>query len=283
MNFHRFAPDAIAIELKSDLHCGLEDAEASSRRKQFGPNELREAPLQPLWRRFLEQFKDLVVWILIAAAVVAGLLGDVTDTFAILAIVLLNGLIGFFQQERAEQAIAALRKLSSPSAKVIRDGQAKSVPAAELVPGDLIELEAGDYIPADARLLETFSLQIQEAALTGESTPVEKGCKRPQRWPDSQLMFSFACRSIRYTLPELGIHTNPHLLAAILLSALLQLGAVTLPFMQPLLEVAAAPSPGWLLILGLSLVPVSIVEIAKVVIALSRQRSRLFLSCTCIF
>ena len=174
MNSHSSALDVIAAELKTDLLRGLEEAEAASRRKQFGPNELREAPRQPLWRRFLEQFKDLVVWILIAAAVIAGFLGDVTDTFAILAIVLLNGLIGFFQQERAEQAIAALRKLSSPSAKVIRGGQVQSVPAAELIPGDLIELEAGDYIPADARLLEAFSLQIQEASLTGESAPVEK-------------------------------------------------------------------------------------------------------------
>jgi len=159
------------------LLCGLEEVEASSRRRQYGANELREAPRRPLWRRFLDQFKDLMVWILVAAAVIAGFLGDAMDTFAILAIVLLNGLIGFFQQERAEQAIAALRKLSSPNAKVIRDGQAQSVPAAELVPGDLIELEAGDYIPADARLLEAFSLQIQEASLTGESTTTEKDAR----------------------------------------------------------------------------------------------------------
>ena len=174
MNFHSSALDAIAAELKTDLTRGLKEAEAGTRRKQFGPNELREAPRQPFWRRFLDQFKDLVVWILIAAAVIAGFLGDLTDTIAILAIVLLNGLIGFFQQERAEQAIAALRKLSSPNAKVVRGGQAKSVPAAELVPGDVIELEAGDNVPADARLLEAFSLQMQEASLTGESTPVEK-------------------------------------------------------------------------------------------------------------
>ncbi len=174
MTFHSSTPDAIAAELKTDLARGLEESEADLRQKQLGPNELREAPRQPMWRRFLEQFKDLVVWILIVAAVIAGFLGDVTDTVAILAIVLLNGLIGFFQQERAEQAIAALRKLSAPNAKVIRGGQAKSLPAVDLVPGDLIELEAGDNIPADARLLEAYSLQIQEASLTGESTPVEK-------------------------------------------------------------------------------------------------------------
>lgn len=177
VNFHSSALEAIAAELKSDLARGLEEAEADSRRERLGSNELREAPRRPMWRRFLEQFKDLVVWILIAAALIAGLLGDVTDTFAILAIVLLNGLIGFFQQERAEQAIAALRRLSSPNAKVVRGGQAKSLPASELVPGDVIELEAGDNVPADARLLEAFSLQIQEASLTGESTPAEKDAK----------------------------------------------------------------------------------------------------------
>ena len=121
MNFHSSPPDVIAAELKTDLLRGLEEAEAYSRQKEFGRNELREAPRQPLWRRFLEQFKDLVVWILIAAAVIAGLLGDVTDTFAILAIVLLNGLIGFFQQERAEQEailalyMAALGMASAPA------------------------------------------------------------------------------------------------------------------------------------------------------------------------
>lgn len=177
MIFHSVTADATATELKTDLARGLDVAEVDSRRKQHGPNELREAPRQPMWRRFLEQFKDLVVWILIAAAVIAGFLGDVTDTVAILAIVLLNGLIGFFQQERAEQAIAALRKLSSPSAKVTRGGQAKSVPAAELVPGDVIDLEAGDYVPADLRLVESYSLQNQEASLTGESTPAEKDAR----------------------------------------------------------------------------------------------------------
>lgn len=130
-----------------------------------------------MWRRFLGQFQDLVIWILIVAAVISGVMGDVVDTVAILAIVLLNGLIGFFQQERAEQAIAALKKMSSPIAKAVRGGKSQAIPVSELVPGDLIEIEAGDYIPADSRLAETVSLQIQEASLTGESTAVDKNAQ----------------------------------------------------------------------------------------------------------
>jgi Ca2+-transporting ATPase len=174
VQFHSATLPEIAAELRTDLQLGLAQTEARDRREKLGANELREAPRLPWWRRFLEQFQDFVVWILIAAAVIAGFLGDFTDTIAILAIVLLNGLIGFLQQERAEQAIAALRKLSSPSAKVLRNGEAMSVSANELVPGDLLEIEAGDHVPADARLLETYSLQVQEASLTGESAPAEK-------------------------------------------------------------------------------------------------------------
>jgi P-type Ca2+ transporter type 2C len=117
---------------------------------------------------------SLMIAILAAAAVVAGLLGEWVDSVAILAIVVLNGVIGFIQEYQAERALAALKNLAAPSAKVIRDGQLKSIPADDLVPGDLIELEAGDFVPADARLIEAFGVATQEAALTGESTSVEK-------------------------------------------------------------------------------------------------------------
>src|SRR5581483_9403758 len=140
-------------------------------------NELAEEPLIPAWKRFLRQFNELVIWILMVAAIIAGVTGEMIDTVAILGIVLLNGVIGFLQEGRAEQALASLRKLSSPVAKVIRGGSLVSLPARELVPGDRIELEAGDNVPADARLIKTFSLQTQEAALTGESTPVEKNAE----------------------------------------------------------------------------------------------------------
>ena len=166
--------ETLAQELGSNLSEGLQEEGVVRARTKFGPNRLEEAPPIPWWRRLLGQFQDLVIWILIAAAVISGLMGDLTDSVAIMAIVVLNGLIGFFQQERAEQAIAALHKLSAPGAKVLRAGELKAVPAVELVPGDVIEIEAGDNIPADARLMEAFALQIQEASLTGESTPVSK-------------------------------------------------------------------------------------------------------------
>ncbi len=157
-----------------DARIGLDEKRTADLREQYGFNQLAEAPLVPTWRKLIAQFKDLVIWILILAAIVSGALGEWVDTIAILAIVLLNGVIGFFQEERAGRALAALQKLSAPMAKVLRAGSLASVPARELVPGDILELEAGDNIPADARLLRAFSLTIQEASLTGESVPVEK-------------------------------------------------------------------------------------------------------------
>jgi P-type Ca2+ transporter type 2C len=171
---HSLAAEQLASVLGSDPDKGLSNEQASEAQGAYGPNELSEAPPTPAWRRLLGQFKELVIWILIVAAVIAGFVGEIADAVAILAIVLLNGIIGFLQEERAEQALASLRKLSAPLAKVIRGGKPASIPARELVPGDRIELEAGDRVGADARLITAFSLRIQEAALTGESTPVEK-------------------------------------------------------------------------------------------------------------
>jgi P-type Ca2+ transporter type 2C len=158
----------------ASIEYGLPAAEVQKRFERFGPNQLSEAPPVPTWRKIVAQFKDLVIWILIIAAIIAGVTGEWADTAAILAIVLVNGIIGFLQEEKAGRALAALQKLSSPMAKVFRDGTLQSVPARELVPGDRIELEAGDNIPADARLLSGFGIRIQEAALTGESVPVDK-------------------------------------------------------------------------------------------------------------
>ena len=164
---------------------GLSAAEVQKRTAQFGANQLAEAPPVPTWRKLVAQFQDLVIWILIAAAIIAGVMAEWADTAAILAIVVVNGIIGFLQEEKAGRALAALQKLSSPMAKVIRDGEVQSVPACELVPGDRIELEAGDNIPADARLLSGFGVRVQEAALTGESVPVDKeaDCVLPENSP----------------------------------------------------------------------------------------------------
>ncbi len=172
--WHALSAPESAKRLATDLERGLSAKEASARLANHGPNELAEAPPEPIWKKFLEQFKELVIWILIAAAVVSGALGEWVDTVAILAIVLMNAILGFIQEERAGRALAALRKLSSPNARVVRGGTLSVIPARELVPGDVIEIEAGDHLSADARIVEEFGLRTQEAALTGESTPTDK-------------------------------------------------------------------------------------------------------------
>ncbi len=172
--WHQADVDEVARLLRTDLANGLSAGEVESRATRYGPNELAEAPPERWLLKLLKQFKEVVIWILIAATILSAVLGDWLEAGAILAIVILNALLGFFQEQKAEKALAALKKLSSPVARVIRDGSLRSVAAATLVPGDVIEIEAGDHIPADARLVTTFGLKTQEATLTGESDPVDK-------------------------------------------------------------------------------------------------------------
>jgi Ca2+-transporting ATPase len=174
---HSVSNQSLLEKLQVDPHQGLNESLVSQARDLFGSNELTEAAPEPILRKLWAQFKDLVIWILIVAAIISGVLGEWVDMFAILAIVILNGVIGFLQEERAERALAALRKLSSPMARVLRAAKWASIPARELVPGDIVQIEAGDNVPADARLLEAFSLATQEASLTGESVPVEKDAR----------------------------------------------------------------------------------------------------------
>lgn len=175
--WHQLEAMAVATALRTDCKVGL-SVEEAHRRTQEGSNELPEAPPPSLLKLFVSQFTSLIVWVLIGAAVVSGLLEDWIDAAAILAIVFLNGLLGFVQEFRAERSLAALRKMSIAMARVIRAGVLQSIPARDLVKGDLITLEAGDRIPADARLFHTASFQAQEASLTGESTPVQKQADR---------------------------------------------------------------------------------------------------------
>jgi len=172
--WHSLSPAAATDMLGVDPAAGLSTPEAQRRLLEHGENVLAEAAGDPWWKRLLRQFQDLVIGILAAAAVVAGLMGEWTNTAAILAIVILNGVIGFLQEARAERALAALRRLAVPAARVLRDGRTVSLPTAQLVPGDIMLLEAGDHIPADGRLLTSYLLQVQEAPLTGESAAVEK-------------------------------------------------------------------------------------------------------------
>jgi len=171
--WHTQLPETILQQFQTSIE-GLSPAEAAHRLCIHGPNELKETKTISPWRLFLGQFQSLIVWLLIVAGIVAGLLGEWVDGIAILAIVVLNAIIGFYQEFNAEKAIAALKKMTAPSAKVRRAGRVTSIPAAEVVAGDVLEVEDGDLVAADARLLEASSLRCVESSLTGESEAVQK-------------------------------------------------------------------------------------------------------------
>jgi Ca2+-transporting ATPase len=172
-DWHVSSPEVV-LERLGTVRNGLTSSEAARRLAEHGPNELQETkPTSPL-AIFLGQFKSLIVWILVIAAVVAGALGEMVDALAIIAIVILNSILGFYQEFKAEKSIAALRKMTAPQARVRRDGRSITVPATQLVTGDVLEIEAGDLVAADARLLDAVSLRCIEAALTGESEAVNK-------------------------------------------------------------------------------------------------------------
>lgn len=153
---------------------GLTAAEASRRKVKYGENRLREPGKTSAWRLLFRQFENLMVVVLLGAAAISFFLGDVTDALAIIAIVILNALLGFVQEYRAEKSLEALKRLTAPTARVIRGGEVLGVPARDLVPGDILLLETGDRVPADGRLIEAVGLEIEESALTGESLPVGK-------------------------------------------------------------------------------------------------------------
>ena len=156
---------------------GLSSGGSAERLDKYGFNVLKEIKKKTLFMMFLDQFKDFMIMILIAAAVVSGIIGELVDTIAIIVIVILNAIIGFVQEYRAEKAMKALKAMSAPSALALRDNNFVNIPASELVPGDIVMLEAGRIVPADMRLSEAARLKIEEAALTGESIPVEKSNK----------------------------------------------------------------------------------------------------------
>ncbi len=153
---------------------GLSSAEVSKRLHTYGKNELREAPPTSIWAKIYDQFANFVVILLLVAAVISAVLGDWVEAAAIMTIVILNAGLGVLQESRAEEALAALKKMAAPDANVLRDGHRRAIPAREVVPGDIVFLEAGNFVPADVRLLETVNLRIEEAALTGESVAVTK-------------------------------------------------------------------------------------------------------------
>ena len=177
--FYRSAIEEVASELKTDLRKGLSSEEAAKRQEEYGYNEFGETAHKSLAVKFLNQFKSFMIIVLIFAGIISGVVGYVngegfTDAIIILAIVILNAVIGVVQESKAEKSLDALKKMSAPHCKVVRDGRLQILESRQLVPGDVVEIETGDSVPADIRLSEAVNLKIQEAALTGESLPVEK-------------------------------------------------------------------------------------------------------------
>ncbi len=171
---HGLPAAEVATQLASDPAAGLTSREASQRLARYGPNELPHARPRSLLRVFLAQFQDFMVLVLLGATGISFFLGEVGDAATIMLIVVVNAVLGALQEFRAERSLEALKEMSAPTARVRRDGQERRVPATEVVPGDLLLLEAGDKPAADARLLHTTELAVEEALLTGESVPVQK-------------------------------------------------------------------------------------------------------------
>lgn len=176
MRWHQKEINEVIRDLGSSIQ-GISKEEAQKRLKEYGPNELKEKKKRTPFMMFLDQFRDFMILVLIAAAIVSGVIGEPSDTIAIVVIILLNAVIGFVQEYRAERAMVALRRMSAPTALVLRDSIHTNLPASEIVPGDVVILEAGKVVPADMRLIETTQLKIDESALTGESVPIEKQTK----------------------------------------------------------------------------------------------------------
>lgn len=172
--FYTMSEEEILKEIATTKE-GLTKKEAQKRLAEYGPNMLEEGKKKTIFAKFLDQFKDFMIIVLLVAAIISAVVGhEITDALIILVVVIVNAVFGVIQEAKAEQAIEALKEMASPSAKVKRDGQILTLKSDELVPGDLVLLEAGDVVPADLRLIEAASLKIEEAALTGESVPVEK-------------------------------------------------------------------------------------------------------------
>ncbi len=222
--WHALSIRDTAAALATDQDRGLSDKEAEQRLSTAGYNELEEKPRPGFLALLLDQFKDFLVIILIVAAVVSLFLGEMVDAGAIILIVILNAVMGVVQESKAEEALAALKKMAAPDARVLRGGSTLTVPSRELVPGDVVLLEAGNYVPADVRLVETVNLRVEEASLTGESVPVEKasGAGVGKNAPlGDRLTMAFMSTMVTFgrgkgIVAETGMHTQIGLIATMI-------------------------------------------------------------------
>lgn len=177
VEWYALDPEQVAARLETDPQSGLVSASVERLRARYGANRLEEKDKAPAWKLFVSQFQDFMIYVLMGAVVISAIEGQFVEAVAILAILLLNGVLGFAQEYRAEMALEALQELSAPTATVIRDGSEIEIRADELVPGDVVLLESGDRVPADGRLVDAAALRVVESALTGESEPVRKHCE----------------------------------------------------------------------------------------------------------
>jgi len=174
VTWHSISAEDTITKLETARNQGLTAAEAEKRLGEYGPNQLLEKPRPTFLKRLFDQLKSFVIILLIVASIISAFLGEWVDASAIILIVVLNAALGVIQESRAEEALAALKKMAAPEAHVLRDGKRLSIPSRNLVPGDVVMLEAGNFVPADLRLVEAVNLRVEEAALTGESVPVQK-------------------------------------------------------------------------------------------------------------
>ena len=177
---HLMSKEEVRKKLKTNLERGLKQGEAKARLEVFGKNMLTRKKKENIFIKFIKQFNDFMIIILIISAIVSAVMGkvqgtgDYIDAIIIIAIVVLNAIMGLVQENKAEKSLEALKKMSAPVAKVIRDGEVQTIDGEDVVPGDIVILEAGNYVPADLRLIESFNLKIDESSLTGETVPVLK-------------------------------------------------------------------------------------------------------------
>jgi Ca2+-transporting ATPase len=225
-NWHSLDAGEIFHMFDTTPDSGLKEEDARKRLGVYGPNELQEAPRPGLLSLILEQFNNFIVIVLILASLISAVLGDYVEALAILAIVILNAILGVIQERRAEEELAALRRLAAPDAQVMRNGHRLTIPARELVPGDIVILESGNYVPADMRLTETVNLRIEEASLTGESEAVDKDAGivlRQEATLGDRRNTAFSGTLVAYgrgrgVVVSTGMHTQIGMIAAMLQS-----------------------------------------------------------------
>ena len=178
--WHTKAINQVLFELGTNVKTGLTKEEAEKRLKEYGPNNLKEKKKESLFIKFIKEFNDFMIITLIIAAIISAIVskingeGDYIDSIIIIVIVIFNAIMGLIQEEKAEKSLEALKKMSAPNAKVIRDGKIEEIESSKVVPGDIIILETGNYVPADCRLINAFNLKVEESALTGETVPSQK-------------------------------------------------------------------------------------------------------------